>query len=367
MNNGIYQTLKTDLASSQEIDAVVRAVQRLGKLMVKELGPDGQPFVEVAAQLQGEVERMRFGAGEFTTLFGGKGPMARRLADASIIDEVLYGKHTAAKELQVAKVLTSFNYLPSQDPAVVYEMHNFCQDLFELLQLGNLQITPYRPYPEMTARTAQTGFYFQDVPTPGAEDTTRAHALVLACTVANTEIKLSLFAGTYHPVSLYVYHPQECDWVQFDGTAVLPGMLEALEQELQSAYSQLNEAYLQRNWPEEFALACTKAQEIMARSAVLPREQRSFVRISEIDRQINIEEAGFKVLFHSVGGDYPNETATIMSQMTDDGKIAFTVSLRDLPVMTQCRLVSVVEHELSQLMSSVVKAEELAQQEALSP
>lgn len=363
MDNRVFKLLKNDIASSGEINAVQRAVQRLTTALAQQLGAGGNVLVQVSEQLTHELGIERNGApGEFLTYFGGKGPMAQRLADASIIDELLYGKHEPAKEHQVAKVLMSFNYLPSSEAALIHDVHHFCQHVAELLQVGNLEVAPYEPYPVMTLDNAKSGFYWQD---DGQEG--RAHSIVLATQIPGTDVLIRLFGGTYHPINVYAYHPQECTWVQYDGTGVLPGMLECLESELEAAYSDLNQAYRSRDWQAEFDQASLLAWDILARSDVLPMRLRSFVRISEVDRQICVIEAGYKAMFQSITGDYPNDSVTLLSCASSDGKIAFTVQLKDLPQMVQCRLVCVIKEELAHLLRSLTEAEKLAAQDANAP
>lgn len=368
MDNAVFRLLKQELATIDESDAVVMAMRRLTTALIAQLGPQASQLDAIVDQLEHELNAVRYADRKFHMVFSGRGPMARRLADVSIVDELLYGKHSSTKEARAAKILTSFNYHPSQDPAQVHDMHHFCQELFASLQLDNLAISPFKPYPSMTPKTAQTGYYFQDVrEDPNDEESVRTNALVLATTIPQTEVRLALFASTFDPARLYVYHPQECLWLQYEGTEVLPGMLECLEAELETARYELTEGYKTRDWQQEFAHAQAQAREVFARSGVLPAQLRGFSRINAVHREIVVIEAAHKVMFCNTSGDYPSDSVNVLSQMSSQGQFAFTSSFEELPTMLQCRLVSAIQYELSELMRAIVASEELAQQDAAAP
>lgn len=362
MNTAVFQKLNTDLATGLEVDAIARSLAALARAVAAELGPSGQSLLDAVERLNSELRALRAGFATFEAVFSGQGTVARRLKEAAMVDELLYGPPSAAKVRKMLKVLAAFDYRPSKEASHLHDMHHFCQHVFELCQPDNLPLPPYEAYPVMSPSSARTGFYTSIDP----ETSDRLQALVLTAELASGA-RATLFTGTIHPTRVFVFHPQEYAWVLYEGTCVLPGLLESLEAQLDVAYQQLKQGYENRDWTAEFEAACVQAQEIFKRANVLPMRYRTFLRLSPLESQICVDAAGLRVRFASTTGDYPSETVTVMSQVSTDGGVAFTTALKALDVATQCRLVSAVKFELGELLRSIEQAEKLEQLDAVSP
>lgn len=358
--NAVFRNLRNDLATTNESDAVVRAMERFAQVLVTTIGAPLAQLHAVVDQLKHDINAARYNGDTFRTVFGGKGPVAQRLVEHAMLDELLFGKKSQPKLQRVQELLGKLNYHPTDDSAQIHEIHRFMEAVFQSLQPEHLKVTPFQPYQLMSPRTAKTGFYYQE----GAEGELLS-SLVLAGQIEGTQVRVSLFAGTSHAPQIFLYHPQECLWLPYEGTATIPGMIETLEKELQRAHLDLEEGHQGKDWQAEFNLVQAKAQEVFSRSETLPVSFRGFVRATEVHKEITVVEAGYKVMFCHTGGEYPSQSVTVLNNSGDS--FAFATPFAAMSVELQRRLVCRLHHELDALLQAIQTSEQIDVKEAAAP
>lgn len=356
----LFKHLQNQLVSTAETDALVKAFQTFFQALSPALPPPICGVLSTAmAELEHQINTHRYGEVKFHQVFSGKGPVAKRLVEHSCMDQILHGPASKARAERVQKLLESLDYKPIADPAQIHDLHHFMQGCFASLQMGNLEVTPFLPYSGMSPSTAKTGYYFQEA------SEARAHSLVLAGTIKDTAIRFAMFVGTYMAPQLFVHHPQERVWVPFEGTHTLPGLQEALESELEQAHAALVDGYKQKDWALEFEQLKDIAREVFSRSDVLPMQMRGYVRVSEQQEEIAyVDPSGYKVAYSFSPAD---DHLSVVVLSHTGGTFGFSTAFEKLNSSVQCRLATGVEHELRQILFAITQAEELAEQEAMSP
>lgn len=358
--SSLFRHVRNQLVTTAETDALVKAFQTFFQSLSPALPPPvASQMSSALSQLEHEINTHRYGEVKFFQVFGGKGPVAQRLVEHASMDQLLYGEPSKTRADRIAKLLLSMDYQPSSDPAEIHDLHHFLQGCFASLQMGNLEVTPFVPYTPASPSTAVTGYYFQEA------SETRAHSLVLAGRIKRTQLRFALFVGTYKAPQLFVHHPQEHVWVPFEGTHTLPGLQQALQQELEKAHAALVEGHQRGDWLREFEDLKDIAKEVFTRSAVLPMQMRGYVRVNEQQEEISYTDpSGYKVAYSYS----PRDTHLSVVVLTHvGGDFGFSTSFDKLPASMQCRLVAGVGHELKEILTAVVQAEELADQVAMSP
>lgn len=359
-DNAIFRSLSVkNTVTHAESAAVVSAVQRLITLLGEGMPPHlGELFVSVAAKLEQDVNEARLAHVNFERVFSGEGPLAQRLADSANVDELLFGKHDAAKSARVKQLLSRFDYQPTKDYTQVEELQRFLQNLFKLCSLAETKITPVLPFEQVTQNTAKTGFYYM----PDGGDGV-AHGVVLAGQLDHSAVRAVVVAGTYQDPKVTLYHPQEDVWMPLDGNYTLPGLIECLERELERAYWDLEEGHRDHDWNAEFAALRTQADEVFAKSEILPAGFKNFSRLNENQREITVAECGFRVMFSNVRGQWAGTSVSILNGTGEN--FGFSTKFEDLELYLKQRLVHTCRRELNKLAAAIAQGEAIAQEAAL--